>query len=128
MRGLVGFALGYALGASMSSERIDELRRSWKTIAESEEFQGAVASARAFVENALSQGGGRLAGQLRGLGARNVDLGEKLRGLVESGELRAAWNRISDSRELQGLVSAGSALVGDAVARATSLRARSGHA
>ncbi len=123
MRALIGFALGYALGASMSSERIDELRRSWKTIAESEEFQGAAASARAFVENALSQGGGRLAGQLRELGA-----GERLRGLVEGGELRAAWNRISDSKELHGLVSTGSALIGDAVARATSPRSRSGHA
>jgi len=99
MRALVGFALGCALGAKMadklSAERLDELRRSWKTIAESEEFQGAVASARAFVENALSQGSGRIAAQLRELGERNADLGGKL---------------------------------GDAVARMTSARTRSGHA
>src|SRR5262249_30767362 len=99
MRALVGFALGYALGAKtpdkLSAERLDELRRSWKTIAESEEFQAAVASARAFVENALSQGGGRIAAQLRELGARNADLG---------------------------------ALLGDAVVRMTSSRTRSGHA
>jgi len=133
MRGaLVGFALGYALGAKMAdklgAERFDELRRSWKTITESEEFQGAVASARAFVENALSRGGGRIAGQLRELGARNADLGQKLGGLVERGDVRALWDRLSDSGRLHDLGTAGSALLGDAVARVTSARARSRHA
>src|SRR5262249_2034962 len=74
----VGWGGGAKTADKLSAERLDELRRSWKTIAESEEFQAAVASARAFVENALSQGGGRIAAQLRELGARNADLGALL--------------------------------------------------
>jgi hypothetical protein len=97
MRALVvGFALGYAFGARMSSGGYEELRRSWQTISESEEFRGAVASARAFVENAVSQGGGAISRQLRELGAGDGDLTERLRRLVDPGDLRAVWSRISE--------------------------------
>jgi hypothetical protein len=124
MRALVGFALGYAIGARMGSEGYEELRRAWQAIAESEELKGAVASARAFVENAVSQGGDAIAGRLRELGGANGDLVDRLRGIVDVGDVRAAWRRISDSTDVQSLVSAGSALLEGALARS---RGRSGH-
>ena len=92
MRVLVGFALGYALGAKMTSGGYEELRRAWQEISESEEFRGAVASARAFVEDALRQGSGRL----RELAADGGDLSGRLRGLVDAGDVRAIWSRISE--------------------------------
>ena len=92
MRVLVGFALGYALGAKMTSGGYEELRRAWQTISESEEFRGALASARAFVEDAVSQGSGRL----RGLAAGGGDIAGKLRGLVDVGDVRAIWSRIAE--------------------------------
>ena len=81
MRVLVGFALGYALGAKMTSGGYEELRRAWQEISESEEFRGAVASARAFVEDAVRQGSGRL----RELAAGGGDL---LREAARSGRRR----------------------------------------
>ena len=93
MRVLVGFALGYALGAKMTSGGYEELRRAWQTISESEEFRGAVASARAFVEDAVSQGSGRLQELASGRGG---DLAGRLRGLVDAGDVRAIWSRISE--------------------------------
>ena len=91
-RVLVGFALGYALSAKMTSGGYEELRRAWQTISESEEFRGAVASARAFVEDAVSQGSGRL----RALAASGGDLAGPLRGLVDVRDVRAIWSRISE--------------------------------
>jgi hypothetical protein len=92
MRVLVGFALGYALGAKMTSGGYEELRRAWQTISESEEFRGAVESARAFVGDAVSQGSERL----RELAAGGGDLGGALRGLADAGDLRTILRRISE--------------------------------
>lgn len=50
---LLGFAVGYVLGAQAGREGIAQLLESWKTVQESEEFAGLVETGRSLLSNAL---------------------------------------------------------------------------
>src|SRR5262245_37952605 len=61
MGALIGFAFGYVVGAKAGPEGLEELRRAWQSISQSEEFKALIATATAYVQNAFSQGGGAVA-------------------------------------------------------------------
>jgi hypothetical protein len=50
---LVGFAVGYVVGAQAGREGLARLLESWKTVQESEEFAGLVETGRSLLTNAL---------------------------------------------------------------------------
>jgi len=117
---LIGFVFGYVVGAKAGPEGLEELRRAWQTIVQSEEVKGLAATVTTFVQGALAQGGGAVAEQLGRLSAGNGDVvGETLRRMSGGGDLLAALSRLTESPELRELVSAGTALVGGVLAQAT---------
>ena len=50
---LVGFAVGYVVGAQAGREGLAQLLDAWKTVQESEEFAGLVETGRSLLTNAL---------------------------------------------------------------------------
>jgi hypothetical protein len=50
---LVGFIFGYVVGAKAGPEGYQKLRDAWQEILASDEWQGLVSTATAFVQNAL---------------------------------------------------------------------------
>jgi hypothetical protein len=50
---LVGFAVGYVVGAQAGRDGLARLLESWKTVQESEEFAGLAETARSLLGNAL---------------------------------------------------------------------------
>jgi len=120
MGALIGFVFGYVVGAKAGPEGLEELRRAWQTIVQSEELKGLAATVTTFVQGALAQSGEAVAEQLGRLTAGNGDVvGETLRRMSGGGDLLAALRRLTESPELRELVSAGTALVGAALAQAT---------
>ncbi len=95
---LLGFALGFYLGARSGPNGIDELVKAWQTIAESEDFKALSATAQATVQNLVEQGGARVANLIAGL-------------LGGEREPHPAEEPAARNGDLQGLVSTGAALV-----------------
>ena len=62
MTALIGFVFGYVLGARAGEQGYEELKAAWQTIAESEEFQGLVATGLAFAQKRARAGRGRSRG------------------------------------------------------------------
>ena len=85
---LVGFAVGYVLGARAGREKLDELQEAWRTISGSPEFQALTAQALTLLSAAtpvmarmvLEQGPG-LARGLAGLGLGDFT-GDRVRQIV----------------------------------------------
>ena len=50
---IVGFAVGYVVGAQAGREGLAQLVDAWKTVQESEEFAGLVETGRSLLTNAL---------------------------------------------------------------------------
>jgi hypothetical protein len=97
---LLGFALGFYLGAKAGPNGIDDLVKAWQTIQESEDFKALSATAQATVQSLIEQGGAGVANLIAGL--------MTARGEPESSRAEEAAGRNGD---LQGLVSTGAALV-----------------
>lgn len=97
---LVGFALGFYLGARTGPNGIDKMIEAWQTIRESEDFKALSATAQATLQNLIEQGGARVANLVAGM-------------MGEGGEpqSRRAEEPAARNGDLQGLVSAGAALV-----------------
>ena len=93
MGGLVGFLLGYYVGAKDGPERLSQLLQSAQDIANSSEFQGLRASLMALVQQTL--------GQLQQNVTPNPDG-------ISTGE---AWKVISESAEFRGLLATGASLL-----------------
>jgi hypothetical protein len=53
MMTLLGFAVGYVVGAQAGREGLAQLIEAWKTVKESEEFAGLVETGRSLLTNAL---------------------------------------------------------------------------
>lgn len=95
MGGLVGFLLGYYLGAKDGPERLEKLIQSAHDVANSTEFQALRASLMTVVQQTLGQ-------VQQNMGAVNGS------GSMAAGE---AWKVISESPEFRGLVASGATLL-----------------
>lgn len=94
MGGLVGFLLGYYVGAKDGPERLEQVLRSAQEILRSTEFQALQASVMALAQQTL--------GQLQ----QNV--APKPGETMSAG---AAWKVISESPEFRGLLATGASLL-----------------
>lgn len=76
MFALVGFAVGYVVGAQAGREGLNQLITSWKAIQSSEEFAGMVETTRTLVGAAAKQiietGAGVVAGEVKGVVNRRL--------------------------------------------------------
>lgn len=100
MGALLGFIIGYVVGAKAGPEGYEEMRKGAKAILESEEVRGLIASGMALFEGFMAQSrGSALAGKLETFTAGN-------------GDIRGALKAISDSGEIQALLASGMSLIG----------------
>jgi hypothetical protein len=123
MGALIGFIFGYVVGAKAGPEGLEELRKAWDVVSRSDEFQGLVGAATAYVQNLMAQGGAGLAGQMQAMASGNGDL-LKMIGAGDGVGFGAAWSRISESQEFQALLASGSAMVGNLLAQGSAAAAR----
>jgi hypothetical protein len=70
MLAIVGFAVGYFVGAKAGQEGLDQLMKAWRDIQSSDEFAALIETGRSLVAQAARQvietGGGVLGGEGRG--------------------------------------------------------------
>ena len=95
MGGLVGFLLGYYLGAKDGPDRLEQLIQSAHDVANSTEFQALRASLMAVVQQTL--------GQVQ----QNIGVAQG----AESMSTGDAWKVISESPEFRGLIASGASLL-----------------
>lgn len=109
---LLGFALGFYLGTKAGPEGIDELVKAWQTIQESEDFKALSATAQATVQGLIEQGGAGVANFIAGLtGTRGEPESERRVEAARNGRPQGLWAALSQSGQVQELVSTGAALV-----------------
>jgi hypothetical protein len=76
MLALVGFAVGYAVGAQQGKEGLEKLVSSWQAIQKSEEFAAMMETAREMltgvVRQAFETGTGVIAGEVKGVVNRRL--------------------------------------------------------
>ncbi len=76
MLALVGFAVGYAVGAQAGKEGLERLVGSWQAIQRSDEFAAMLDTAREMFSGALRQafetGTGVVAGEVKGVVNRRL--------------------------------------------------------
>ncbi|MGO9061997.1 MAG: hypothetical protein ACLQU2_32200 [Candidatus Binataceae bacterium] len=109
---LLGFAIGYYLGSKTGPNGIDDLLKAWQTIKESEDYQALAATLTATLESAMHRGGeaaGKLVASLSSLGGKAA--AEQLKAAGTNGNLQGLWAQVSQSAEVQSLVSTGAAMV-----------------
>ena len=111
MGALLGFMLGFVLGAKAGPERFDELRRAWQTIVNSDEFQGMVGAGTSFVQSKIHDGQASIGEALGGLLSGKDDLANSFKGFSSNGPLLDAWETLSKSPEIQGLLASGAAIL-----------------
>ncbi len=117
MGGLIGFVVGYVLGARAGQEGLDELKEAWQSVIESEEFRGMVSIGKMMAQNALAQAGGSLAQNLKDLGDGKGPLGDALRSLSGNEDVVRVLSRLGESDEMRRLMANGSQLLGGAIAQ-----------
>lgn len=110
MGGLVGFLLGYYVGAKDGPERLEQLVQSAKDILSSTEFQSLQASLMALAQQTL--------GQVQQSAQPNGDA-------MNAG---AAWKVISESPEFRGLLATGASLLQGVLTTVTPQARGNGHA
>lgn len=109
MRALMGFAMGYVLGAKAGPKGFEELKDAFFTILKSEEFKGLVLAGTTLARDVAERGRGKLVEQMQGMGARN-------------GELVQAWRRVSSSREFETLMKHGAGMLDEMLEQANARR------
>ena len=107
MRALMGFAMGYMLGAKVGPKGYEELKDAFFTILRSEEFKGLVRAGTTLARDVAGRGRERMAEQLRAFGATN-------------GDLVLAWRRIAESREFETLLRHGAGMLDEVLEQAPS--------
>ena len=112
MGGLVGFLLGYYVGAKDGPERLEQLLRSAQEILDSTEFQSLQTSLRALAQQTL--------GQLQ----QNVTP----RPGSDAISAGAAWKVISESPEFRGLLATGASLLQGVISNVVPQARNNGHA
>lgn len=76
MLAIVGFAVGYFVGAKAGQEGLSQLTRAWTTIQTSEEFAAMLETARTLAvgmaKQAVQTGTGVVAGEMKGAVGRRL--------------------------------------------------------
>jgi len=112
MGGLVGFILGYYVGAKDGPERLEELRQALDSILASPDFQALRGSAALMVQQALTQ--------------LQTNVGANKRpDAITAG---AAWKLIAESEEFRGLLASGAAMLQGVLSNVTPQKRGNGHA
>ncbi|HKE16631.1 MAG TPA: hypothetical protein VKB80_17280 [Kofleriaceae bacterium] len=118
MGALVGFIVGYVVGARQGPEGYARLREAIGTILESSQFAALIEQGHQFADT-LTSGAGRNGHDGHdghdGAGRAGApDLAGGIRALVEgNGQLAATWRTIADSQVVQNLVATGLSFAGD---------------
>jgi hypothetical protein len=112
MGALLGFMLGYVLGAKEGPERFDELRKAWETIVNSEEFKGMLATGASIFQSTFEEGKLSVAETLGSMLSGNGHLAETIMGFSGNRPLMDAWQTLSKSPEIQALIANGVAMIG----------------
>ena len=112
MGGLVGFLLGYYVGAKDGPQRLEQLLRSAQEILSSSEFQSLQASLAALAQQTLGQLQQNIAPQP---GSEAMNAG-------------TAWKVISESAEFRGLVATGASLLQGVISNVVPQARGNGHA
>ena len=110
MGGLVGFLLGYYLGAKDGPERLEKLLQSVQDVANSTEFQALRTSLASLAQQSL--------GQVQ----QNVG---QAGGTMNAGD---SWKVISDSPEFRGLLATGASLLQGVLTSVVPQERGNGHA
>jgi hypothetical protein len=74
---IVGFLVGYVLGAKDGREKFEELKEAWQTISQTPEFQNLLMTGMSFVNHIGQQTGSETSGEARPVTER---IGELLGG------------------------------------------------
>jgi hypothetical protein len=124
MGALAGFIVGYIAGVNAGPQGVDELRKAWQTISQSEESQGFAGAVTAFVKNLLAQGSGQAVEQVATLANGRSELFR----MFENGSRNAleVLRKISESPESQAFFASGAAFLGNVLSRATAATDRMG--
>ena len=112
MGALLGFMLGYVLGAKEGPDRFDELRKAWETIINSEEFKGMIATGTSIFQSTFEEGKLSVAETLGSMLSGNGHLAETIMGFSGNRPLMDAWQTLSKSPEVQALIANGVAMIG----------------
>ena len=96
MGALLGFMLGYVLGAKAGPEGYDELRKAWETIVNSEEFKGLLGVGTTFVQGMLQQSQQSVGDTLSRLFSDKGQLGDAWKKFSGNGPLMDAWKVLSN--------------------------------
>ena len=104
MGAVLGFMMGYVLGAKEGPERFEELRKAWETIVNSEEFQGMLNTGTALFMSTVQNGKASIGEALGGLLSGDGKLGETLSSFSNNGALMDAWKTLSKSPEIQSTI------------------------
>ena len=112
MGAVLGFMMGYVLGAKEGPERFEELRKAWETIVSSEEFQGMLNTGTSLLMSTFQNGKASIGDALGGLMSGDGQLGETMSSFTNNGPLMDAWKTLSKSPEIQSLILNGVAMFG----------------
>jgi hypothetical protein len=112
MGAVLGFMMGYVLGAKEGPERFEELRKAWETIVNSEEFQGILNTGTSLFMSTVQNGKASIGDALGGLMSGDGQLGETLSSFTNNGPLMDAWKMLSKSPEIQSMILNGVAMFG----------------
>jgi hypothetical protein len=112
MGAVLGFMMGYVLGAKEGPERFEELRKAWETIVNSEEFQGMLNTGTSLLMSTFQNGKASIGDALGGLMSGDGQLGETMSSFTNNGPLMDAWKTLSKSPEIQSLILNGVAMFG----------------
>ena len=104
MGAVLGFMIGYVLGAKEGPERFEELRKAWETIVNSEEFQGMLNTGTSLFMSTVQNGKASIGDALGGLMSGDGQLGETLSSFSNNGALMDAWKTLSKSPEIQSTI------------------------
>jgi hypothetical protein len=128
MGAIAGFIAGYFAGINAGPQGFEELRKAWQAISSSEEFQGLVETATAFLQNMVAEGSGSVVEQISSLTNGRSEILEMI-SAGSKGGIGEALNKISETPEYQALFASGAALLGNVLSRASAVseRATQGH-
>jgi hypothetical protein len=112
MGAVLGFVMGYVLGAKEGPERFEELRKAWETIVNSEEFQGLLNTGTSLFMSAVQSGKTSVGDALGGLFSGDGQLGETLSSFSNNVPLMDAWKTLSKSPEIQSMILSGVGILG----------------
>jgi len=119
MGAILGFMMGYVLGAKEGPERFEELRKAWETIVNSDEFKGMLATGTSIFQSTFEQGKLSVGETLGSLLSGNGNLAETVSSFSSSRPLMDAWQTLSKSPEIQAMIANGVSLLGGLMMRSS---------